>query len=239
MTTREKPRRGTFVVIRAASTLYALIDRNDRRRSLLLMVFNLINTLFDIVALLLIIPLVTTLSSGTAPSYLSGPNAIVSLPSWVLSNPVVAIGGLVALLFIIRAGLGTLQLWWSGGVAHRAEVDLVWRLLNGSATISYSDHLDRDSGEIFQAVTDEHQRQKERDELRRVAATPIERLLHGVEAPQAVAAVYVQKANAEVEAGRPREALALAREAARIADDAGAVRERVLARLTLARVAPR
>jgi hypothetical protein len=91
---------------------------------------------------------------------------------------------------------------------------------------------------IFQAVTDEHQRQKERDELRRVAATPIERLLHGVEAPQAVAAVYVQKANAEVEAGRPREALALAREAARIADDAGAVRERVLARLTLARVAP-
>jgi len=154
MTTREKPRRGTFVVIRAASTLYALIDRDDRRRSLLLMVFNLINTLFDIVALLLIIPLVTTLSSGTAPSYLSGPNAIVSLPSWVLSNPVVAIGGAVALLFIIRAGLGTLQLWWSGGVAHRAEVDLVWRLLNGSATISYSDHLDRDSGEIFRAVTD-------------------------------------------------------------------------------------
>ena len=93
MTTREKPRRGTFVVIRAASTLYALIDRDDRRRSLLLMVFNLINTLVDIVALLLIIPLVTTLSSGTAPSYLSGPNAIVSLPSWVLSNPVVAIGG--------------------------------------------------------------------------------------------------------------------------------------------------
>jgi len=154
MTPADAPQRRTFPVVRATAGLYALIDRGDRRRALLLMLFGFVATLFDIVALLLIVPLVTTLSTGELPSYLSGPTAVVSLPPWVADHAVVAIGGACALLFIIRAVLGTLQLWWSGGVSHRAEVDLIWRLLRGSATISYSEHLDRDSGEIFRAITE-------------------------------------------------------------------------------------
>lgn len=139
---------------RAIAAINGLIDRGDRRRALLLMVFGFVATLFDIAALLLIVPLVTTLSTGSLPSYLSGPDAVVTLPTWVADHAVVAIGGACAALFVIRAILGTLQLWWSGGVAHRAEVDLIWRVLRGSATISYSDHLDRESGAIFRVVTD-------------------------------------------------------------------------------------
>ena len=152
-TDRTTPRRA-FTAIRAVVALNALIDRGDRRRALLLMAFGFVATLFDVVALLLIVPLVTTLSTGTLPWYLAGPDAVITLPQWAADHPVVAIGGMCALLFIIRAVLGTLQLWWSAGVAHRAEVDLIWRLLRGSATMSYSAQLDQESGSMFRAVTD-------------------------------------------------------------------------------------
>ena len=154
MSTTDATRRRAFTAIRAVVALNALIDRGDRRRALLLMAFGFVATLFDVVALLLIVPLVTTLSTGTLPWYLAGPDAVITLPQWAADHPVVAIGGMCALLFIIRAVLGTLQLWWSAGVAHRAEVDLIWRLLRGSATMSYSAQLDQESGSMFRAVTD-------------------------------------------------------------------------------------
>ena len=154
MSTTDATRRRAFTAVRAVVALNALIDRGDRRRALLLMAFGFVATLFDVVALLLIVPLVTTLSTGTLPWYLAGPDAVITLPQWAADHPVVAIGGMCALLFIIRAVLGTLQLWWSAGVAHRAEVDLIWRLLRGSATMSYSAQLDQESGSMFRAVTD-------------------------------------------------------------------------------------
>ncbi|MEI7794336.1 MAG: hypothetical protein WCI83_06805, partial [Thermoleophilia bacterium] len=154
MTTAHARTQRTFAPMRAISILHSLLDRRERRRSLFLMGLGCIATVFDVVALLLIVPLVTTLSTGELPAYLSGPTAIVSLPSWVATHAVVALGVACAVLFIIRAVLGTLQLWWSGSVSHHAEVDLIWRLLKGTATISYSDHLDRESGETLRAVTD-------------------------------------------------------------------------------------
>ena len=118
------------------------------------MLLGFVATLCDVVALLLIVPLVTTLRTGVLPPYLTGPNASVPLPSWAGDHALVVIGGACATLFVIRAMLGTLQLWWSGGLTHRAEIDIIWRLLKGSATVSYSDHLDRESGEILRAVTE-------------------------------------------------------------------------------------
>lgn len=88
---------------------------------------------------------------------------------------------------------------------------------------------------VLQAAMDDHRKREERREQARIAATPLERLLEGVTEPHARAAVYIQKANAEIEVDRPGDAVALAAEAVRLADDAGAVREKVLARLTLAR----
>ncbi|MEI7794056.1 MAG: hypothetical protein WCI83_05365, partial [Thermoleophilia bacterium] len=144
----------TFTTIEIIRDLSALIGRGDRRRAGVLMLLGFVATLCDVVALLLIVPLVTTLRTGVLPPYLTGPNASVPLPSWAGDHALVVIGGACATLFVIRAMLGTLQLWWSGGLTHRAEIDIIWRLLKGSATVSYSDHLDRESGEILRAVTE-------------------------------------------------------------------------------------
>jgi tetratricopeptide (TPR) repeat protein len=88
---------------------------------------------------------------------------------------------------------------------------------------------------VLAAAMDQHRRLEERREQARIAAPPLDRMLVGVIEPHARAAVYIQKANAEIEVDRPGDAVALATEAVRLADGAGAVRERVLARLTLAR----
>ena len=89
MSTTDATRRRAFTAVRAVVALNALIDRGDRRRALLLMAFGFVATLFDVVALLLIVPLVTTLSTGTLPWYLAGPDAVITLPQWAADHPVV------------------------------------------------------------------------------------------------------------------------------------------------------
>lgn len=75
-------------------------------------------------------------------------------------------------------------------------------------------------------------------QARRTAETPLDRLLEGIEGDEALAAVLVRKANAEVDVGRPAQALPLARRALAHAIACGSLREEVLARMTVARAAP-
>lgn len=88
------------------------------------------------------------------------------------------------------------------------------------------------------ATTQRHQQADERRRQERLAATPIEQLLHGVTEPLARADVLLRKATAEADVGAHAEAARHAGQALSIAVEAGAAREEVLARLAIARSQP-
>lgn len=89
--------------------------------------------------------------------------------------------------------------------------------------------------QIFSAAVEE---KKCADAIARVAATPLEDLLREARSDTERAGAMIEKANAEVQVGRAEHGEPLARRALALAQRAGAVREEVLAWLTLARARP-
>jgi len=92
--------------------------------------------------------------------------------------------------------------------------------------------------EIRTANAQALQRLAEKKESRRIAQIPADVLLSGTEDPVEQAALLVKKANAEADAGRAEEGVAFARRALERALSAKALREEVLARLSIARCDP-
>jgi hypothetical protein len=95
--------------------------------------------------------------------------------------------------------------------------------------------LNRD---ILSALFQRRKQHQAREDLLKLAATPIDELLATVESPRARADILIQKANGEFEAGRHGPAVAFGEEALAIAIDCGAIRETVLAHLSIARAEP-
>lgn len=88
------------------------------------------------------------------------------------------------------------------------------------------------------ALADRARKAQAAERLARLAATPLEALRARAPSPAALLDLLVQKANAEVEAHRPEDAAAIAREALDLAVGLDSVRGEVLARLSLARAEP-
>ncbi|MBW1878033.1 MAG: hypothetical protein JRI25_17465 [Deltaproteobacteria bacterium] len=89
--------------------------------------------------------------------------------------------------------------------------------------------------EIQSASTQAIQRLATERESRRIAQTPVDVLLSGARDPVEQAALLVKKANAEADAGREEGGASFARRALEQALSANALREEVLARLSVAR----
>jgi hypothetical protein len=92
--------------------------------------------------------------------------------------------------------------------------------------------------EIRSASAEELRRLAAAKESRRIAQTPEDILLSGVRDPAERAALLTMKANAEADAGRADAGASIARRALEQALAAGALREEVLARLSIARCDP-
>lgn len=88
------------------------------------------------------------------------------------------------------------------------------------------------------ALADRARKAQAAERLARLAETPLDALRARAPSPHALLELLVQKANAEVEAGRPDAAAAIAREGLDLALRLDSVRGEVLARLTLARAEP-
>lgn len=88
------------------------------------------------------------------------------------------------------------------------------------------------------ALTDRARKAQAAERLARLAATPLDEIRSRAPSPPALLDLLVQKANAEVEAGRPDEAADVAREALELAERLDSVRGEVLARMSLARAEP-
>lgn len=88
------------------------------------------------------------------------------------------------------------------------------------------------------ALTDRARKAQAKQRLAELARIPLDELRGRASSPAMLQDLLVQKANAEVEAGRSDEAASVAREAVALAVELDSVRGEVLARLSLARAAP-
>ena len=93
-------------------------------------------------------------------------------------------------------------------------------------------------GRIVGAVADAEGARRREEERAAIAARPLDELLMGLDAPDAIAQVLVKKASAVAHQGGFDEASALFLRAIDVADDAGVLREQVFARLGLAATKP-
>ena len=134
--------------------LHALMNRDERRRATLLLIFGVAITALDVLALLTIIPLVTILGTGSLPAMLAGGADVVPIPEWVSQNAVLVLGAAVVLLFIIRGALGMISIAWALSLSARVELSVVARLLSASATMDYADHLDTRQSTLLGSVTE-------------------------------------------------------------------------------------
>lgn len=91
---------------------------------------------------------------------------------------------------------------------------------------------------VAEARADRQKQSAIADRLARLADVPVEILRTRTADPSARLELLIQKANAEVEAGRPDQAVQIGEEALLLARELASVRGEVLARMSLARAAP-
>jgi hypothetical protein len=142
----------------------------------------------------------------------------------------------------VRARVAALlaQAWLDAGQAPRAEVPLREALagareLGDDAGLQMLKELET---RLTNGLSEARAREAEARRLARLAETPLEVLLEQATTPLARADAMIRKATAEIEFGRGEAAAPIARDAARLAREHRAVREEVLARMTVARAEP-
>ena len=118
-------------IFRAIRRAIALIDRSSRRKLSLLTVFNVVVAAFDLVGILLLVPLLSFLGPGGAPQ-----GRFVDFAEQILGTDsperiVLALALAATALFVAKGVSAVVLLWVQAGVLNNAQVTLSERILNG------------------------------------------------------------------------------------------------------------
>jgi ABC-type multidrug transport system fused ATPase/permease subunit len=132
---------------------WALIERHDRRRFILVAAYGVLIAGLDTIALILLYALTTLLAnepqSGITASFLGHGK----LSADQRYNEALILLLVTAGLFVLRSGLSAFGLWLTVGATNNAQASLVSRVLFGHARAAHLTRLDRSSSQTLRTIS--------------------------------------------------------------------------------------
>ena len=136
--------------------IYFLISSEDKNRIILFFIYLFLATLFELLSIGAVFPVITILLGTSLPDNLTFINEFLLSISNILSISYLSSGLVVLLLiFIIKNIFLTYYSWWKFGYSNQVQINLSQRLFSFYLSRSLIFHLEKNSSKITRNLVTE------------------------------------------------------------------------------------